>query len=336
MSVINENSTTVKEIEASVIIRHLEHNSTPAERQQIYEWINACGENREEYHRVVELWALRNVRIHSSKEELENAVYKFNSAVEARSRKRLRRIVAFTSSVAAALAMALITIGAVNISQRLSWQTYAADTDDDIRELYLKDGTKVYLNSSSEISFRGDFNVKKRNVRLKGEAYFEVNSDPSHPFRVMADGMSVKVLGTSFNVNAGDNIETVLEKGRVALENSRGDVIAEMMPGQRAVYDPGLESLRMEFTNTSVYTSWRLEQTVYEKISFIDIVRMIESRFGVSVSLSADMLDGSMYRLVVGKKESLQEVMETLKYIAPIDYAINGDNVTIRINKNLK
>lgn len=322
----------MKEIDLSLIIRHLEHKGNPAESQLLCEWINDCEENREEYYRMVKLWAIRNAKKFSGEKEIENAVRTFNATVDSRNgNRRMKRLLAFTSSAAAALAAALIVIGAANLHRQLKWHTLATGPDDAVQQIHLGDGTKVFLNRSSEISFRDDFNRRKRSVKLQGEAYFEVVSDPLHPFLVSAGDATIKVLGTSFNVRTGETIETVLEKGRVELQDRRGNLVAALKPGQLASYHPSSGDVHVRFTNTSRHTSWRFDQQIYESVSLLEIVGMLEERFGVSVSLSNGLLDGNRYRLVIRNDESLRDAVEKLKYIAPIDYVIDNNHVMIKI-----
>ena len=324
----------VKDIDPTLIIKHLDHKASVEEQDVIWEWVNMCGENRAEYYRMVELWAIRNARINSSEHRVEKAVKSFNGEVNRRNaKKRMRRLLFFTSSVAALFAIALIVIGISTIKQKYEWHTYATGPDDAVQQFELNDGTKVFLNSSSEIAFRKDFNNHKRNVKLTGEAYFEVVSNPMRPFTVEADGINIKVLGTSFNVKTGEVTEAVLEKGRIAIEGPDGVLIADMKPGQRALFDHSANDLSIEYTNTTKYTAWRFDQSVYESISFLEIVELLEERYGVMVSLNTDILDGNRYRLVIGNDEPLREVMETLKYIAPIEYSIDSNHVKIKIKK---
>lgn len=335
MSVIEENASQVKEVAPSVIIRHLQHQSDPAEKAEIFEWINASEKNRDEYYRITKLWAVRNLRKHSSESEVKNAVSLFNDKITTQhNRKRLQRIVRWTASTAAVLAIALVYVSFSLVMPKYKWHTYTNNASEEIMQLYLNDGTRVFLNHEAELSYRGDFNTNKRNVRLKGEAYFDVTSDPAHPFSVNVGKMSVRVLGTSFNVKTGERIETILEKGRVELRDAEGNQLVELKPGQIAVYDPISAETTLEYTNTARLTAWRFDQKVYESITMAGIINMIEEQFGVSVSMEAGVLDDHAYRLVVGNNESLDEVLETLKFIIPIEYEIDGNHVRININKS--
>ncbi len=324
----------MKDLELSAIIRHLEHKSDLDESRRLWEWIGESEENRAGYYRMVELWALRSTKKFSAETEIEGAVRTFNAAVGSRSgNRRMKRLLAFTSSAAAVLAVALILIGASAVRQHFKWHSMATGADDRVQQFHLADGTKVFLNNSSEISFRNDFNSRSRHVKLRGEAYFEVVTDPLRPFTVSAEGLDVRVLGTSFNVRTGDRVETALEKGRVELQDRKGNMLTAMKPGQIACYDPLSGEIMVETANTARYTSWRFDQDVYESVSMREIVGVIEERFGVSVSLSNDLLDKSLYRLVIAADDSLREVMETLGYIASVDYAIGDNHVMIKSKK---
>lgn len=107
----------------------------------------------------------------------------------------------------------------------------------EVLDFVLDDGTRVYLNRGGELSFREDFGARRRRVKLSGEAFFDVKSDPVHPFVVETRGVHIRVLGTSFNVKAGERIEATLEKGRIALESASGEELATLRPGQQAVVD---------------------------------------------------------------------------------------------------
>lgn len=109
-----------------------------------------------------------------------------------------------------------------------------------ISELVLADGTKVWLNAGSKISYPPNFSSRQRSLHLTGEAFFEVRKDQKNPFLVHTKTMDIKVLGTSFNVDAyGENqfVKTTLVKGKAEIQNKTGQKIAAMVPGQIARYD---------------------------------------------------------------------------------------------------
>ena len=107
----------------------------------------------------------------------------------------------------------------------------------------LPDGSKVYLNSESSLIYPSSFSGEKRNVQLKGEAFFEVQKDPEHRFIVSGPCQTqIEVLGTSFNVEAFERdsfISTTLVEGKVRFAYQKNQKLAtvEMKPGQKLLYD---------------------------------------------------------------------------------------------------
>ena len=128
-----------------------------------------------------------------------------------------------------------------NVKERVLMQTVSS-RQGMVSRFTLADGTKVWLNSGSELQFPDHFSGEKREVMLKGEAFFEVTKNEKQPFRVNANELKVEVLGTSFNVVSFDNDnqeEVVLVTGKVALSFESGKIktaYGTMHSGQLAIY----------------------------------------------------------------------------------------------------
>ena len=120
--------------------------------------------------------------------------------------------------------------------------------------IVLADGTKVFLNASSEIYYPVVFPGDKREVGLKGEAYFEVAKDEHRPFFVQTGDVRIRVLGTSFNVTSypeHEKIETTLEQGRIQITNGKEQV--DVVPGKQVVYDKKNSQFKMRSVDTKLY-----------------------------------------------------------------------------------
>lgn len=124
--------------------------------------------------------------------------------------------------------------------------------------LILNDGTRVWMNSKSELSYPVAFGENVRRVRLSGEAYFEVTKDSVRPFIVEVDrGFEVKVLGTHFNIKAydtDDSYETTLVEGKVQVSQGHKTKITLEPSEQMVIGKDGRHEVRV--VNTSYYTAW--------------------------------------------------------------------------------
>ena len=141
--------------------------------------------------------------------------------------------------------------------------------------LKLSDGTIVYLNSDSELRYPVSFCATSREVELRGEAFFEVVTDPQRPFVVNAEQVRVKVLGTSFNVNTYDKdyIETVLVKGRVGLQMEGDTQEWEVKPNELARYDRKNKTMEVKEVDILPYVTWKEGHFLFKNQSLEKIKR---------------------------------------------------------------
>ena len=157
--------------------------------------------------------------------------------------------------------------------------TIIAGMDQKNIEVPMPDGSKVYLNRSSEFSFRKNFGKHGRNVKLKGEAFFEIARDAARPFVIDAGKASVKVVGTSFNVitdNRESAVEVFVRTGEVLVSDNTGDKSILLDPGY--VGTVSANKAEKEINTNQNYMSWKTGHLEYsgQKLSvvFSDLKRV--------------------------------------------------------------
>ena len=151
-------------------------------------------------------------------------------------------------------------------------------------ELILSDGTKVWLNAETELTYPATFTGQQRQVLLKGEAYFEVAHDATRPFHVMANDMDIQVLGTSFNISAypDSKRQTTLVEGQVSI--SLGGRHTILHPGEQATETPsGLEVRKVNVIN---YTSWRERRFIYEDKLLGEVMEDLGRWYNVNIFIA--------------------------------------------------
>jgi len=160
----------------------------------------------------------------------------------------------------------------------------------------LPDGSKVYLNSESKLSYPSFFDEDKRMVKLQGEAFFEVEKDQSRGFMISTSHETlIEVLGTSFNVEAFEEeafVSTTLIEGRVRFEymKNRKPTSVMMKPGQKLTYDSSSSQVKLTETSGETETAWKDNKIVFIATPLPDALRMLEKRFNVAFTLSNDLL----------------------------------------------
>ncbi|WP_215223091.1 FecR family protein [Echinicola shivajiensis] len=197
-------------------------------------------------------------------------------------------------------------------------------------KLYLPDGTTVYLNAESEISFQENFGKDHRDIDLKGEAFFEVAHDTLLPFRVKSRDMVTVALGTSFNINAYQenmpSVQLATGKVRVYSVNEEKEEIF-LNPGEAAV-------LEKSGLNKSSYKplyafGWKSGVLSFAQMKFTDVKLKLERWYGVEITVENlphkdEKVSGEF------NDATLDNVLKSLGYTLGFNYRIDHKKITIK------
>ncbi len=159
-------------------------------------------------------------------------------------------------------------------------------------QLILSDGSKVWLNAASSIRFPASFSGNERKVEVTGEAYFEVTKNPSMPFRVIANGMEVEVLGTHFNVNAYEDepeMNTTLVEGRVKINKANAMKILE--PGQQARLSAGSTNIAVDHVDVAQVVAWKDGFFWFDNTDIHTLMRQVSRWYDVAVSFEGKVTE---------------------------------------------
>ena len=204
-------------------------------------------------------------------------------------------------------------------------------------QIVLPDSTHVWLNSGSELQYPSDYTAQNRNVIMKGECFFDVVKDPNHPFIVRSSKFQVKVFGTCFNIcedESADKADITLVSGIVKILDLQDQLISELKPGEQFVYKNG-KCLVQQAENLESLTAWRNNMLIFDNQPFEEVIHYLEKWYGVKIKLDQSLCYSHNYTFKV-KTESLREVLELISIITPIQYRIEGEQVTIKYKKKMK
>jgi len=196
-------------------------------------------------------------------------------------------------------------------------------------QLTLGDGTKVWLNSSSQVEFPEKFDKDQRRISLKGEAFFEVVHDSLRPFTVITDGLSTKVLGTSFNIKTRESGRTqiALVTGRVVVSSSKQTIT--MAKGELVDIDESKTDFVVRSFDVSEVLAWKNGVLQFKKASLNEVKSALEEWYGVEISVENANREKWQFSGEYNQ-QTLEEVLLSMSYIQKFNYKINDKSVTLR------
>ena len=322
-----------KEKYSNLINKYLEGRLEPQEVRELKEWLENDKANRRLLNQVKSNWMPEK----GSDETLEQASREMRYRIQqnqalvngfAQLEKPKKKLLTNVIRVAA------IFIVGVLLTQALHMTVFAppkgqsnycsVDADRGQKsKLTLPDGTRVWLNSESKIQFSTEGFLANRQVKLNGEAYFDVQHNDKKPFVVVTNDYNIEVLGTEFNVMAYEDLErteTALVEGKVKIK--KGGKELDLKPGQKAVFEAN--RLSINTIDVEIASSWKRNELRYDAISFRELVFSLERWYDVQISLADTRLYDVKYSGVFKNDETIEEVLEALKYTTSINYKKKG------------
>jgi ferric-dicitrate binding protein FerR (iron transport regulator) len=194
-------------------------------------------------------------------------------------------------------------------------------------KITLSDGTQVWLNASSRLSYPSRFTGRSRVVELSGEAYFKVFHDAAHPFVIHAGDVSTKVLGTEFNVRCYNAVDThvTLVSGSVQVSTMQKQVV--IRPGE----DMRFTGSKIEINNVDVndFTSWRDGLVFFDNATLRDILQQLGSWYNVNVVCSNPSLLNLHFHYIYDRNDNLENALKTLNESSNIKVKMENHTIFV-------
>lgn len=188
----------------------------------------------------------------------------------------------------------------------------------------MSDGTRVWINAASTLKYPAKFAADSRTVYASGEIYLEVAKDAGRPFYVVVDGITVKVLGTSFNIRAyadeNDTKVTLLE-GKIAAQIN--DKEYTLTPGKQLKRDKTFGETSVRTVDPAEIVSWTRGYYIFKKARLQEVVNTLKNWYGVNIMLSSGASD-IIYTGVVNKEEKLEVFLRRLEEVSNVKCSCNG------------
>ena len=336
---MEEENKHIDELIANYLTEGLDKNAL----DELKTWIAASAENQQYFIRQREIWFSAVSREAASVYDKDKAFENFRNRVESQKEIQSTSRRGFSLSALwryAAVVAIIIAVGCISYWQG---EVNVKDTFADISveaplgsktKLYLPDGTLVWLNAGSRMTYSQGFGVDNRKVELEGEGYFEVKRNEKIPFFVKTKDLQLQVLGTKFNFRdypEDHEVVVSLLEGKVGLNNLlREEKEAVLSPDERAVLNKANGLLTVESVTASNESQWTDGYLFFDEELLPDIAKELERSYNVKIHIANDSLKTfRFYGNFVRREQNIQEVLEALASTEKMQYKIEERNITI-------
>ena len=336
---MEEENKHIDELIANYLTEGLDKNAL----DELKTWIAASAENQQYFIRQREIWFSAVSREAASVYDKDKAFENFRNRVESQKEIQSTSRRGFSLSALwryAAVVAIIIAVGCISYWQG---EVNVKDTFADISveaplgsktKLYLPDGTLVWLNAGSRMTYSQGFGVDNRKVELEGEGYFEVKRNEKMPFFVKTKDLQLQVLGTKFNFRdypEDHEVVVSLLEGKVGLNNLlREEKEAVLSPDERAVLNKANGLLTVESVTASNASQWTDGYLFFDEELLPDIAKELERSYNVKIHIANDSLKTfRFYGNFVRREQNIQEVLEALASTEKMQYKIEERNITI-------
>lgn len=324
-----------QKIPYNLIAKHLSGETDPDEFATLTSWREESVENENTFQKYREIWTL--ISASSSDIPDKEVVWQKMKAnikeikTKQFSRSFIWRISGIAATIALLIGFSLSYFIPLNENIDLSEMIIRTPLGQK-SEVVLPDGTSVWLNSGSTLAYNSGYGKINRKVSLEGEAFFDVVYNKKKTFEVLAGDVRVDVHGTAFGMKSYKeeaSVDISLLRGHVTVHsNSANRLLADLAPGKKAVVDKHTLACNVEISNAEVENIWRYGKLRIEDESIAEIAAKMSRWYGVNMSVNGKIKDERYWFTV--KTESLTEMLNLINKITPIQYSINGEDVTIQ------
>jgi ferric-dicitrate binding protein FerR (iron transport regulator) len=318
-----------------IIRNFLQGITTPDEEKILYNWVKENPENRKTLFREKDLWEASQLGKQKLNEAEFNNWFELQNKIIQQNKKenRLKEIFRIAAIVILSLGAGwlghfVVSTGVFSNDQVEIKQVESLNGQ--LKEVILADGTHVWLNSGSKLSFPTGFKAETREVELSGEAFFEVTANEMEPFLVKTGNHTVKVTGTRFNIceyPESNTIETTLEEGRVKIIT--GNFIKDLYPGQQSSFNTRTAEIRIGETDMEIYTTWKDGFYEFNNESVCKVFRIIERWWDVKIRYPEERLKNERITGTLRRHKPLDQHFDVIKELVPFQYKIESDLVVV-------
>ncbi|MEO8416458.1 MAG: FecR domain-containing protein [Ginsengibacter sp.] len=205
------------------------------------------------------------------------------------------------------------------------------------RVLFLPDGSTVVLSAGSKLNYPSSFEgMKKREVFLVGQAFFDIKHKVSQPFIVHTSKIKTVVLGTAFNIKALDSeadITVTVRRGRVKVID-RDKILGIITPNQQITYHKDKINSNTTTVNSESYLNWKEENLLLDNLTVSEAARFLGDRFNVRIKINDEAISSQRFTASFPKNETFEQALKSICVFNDLSYEYNKEKSTVTITSN--
>lgn len=317
-------------ISDNLLIRFLSNEADENELLQVNNWLNEKDEHKEYLVQIEKIWkhseSINDFNLIDIKFDLNSVFNKIESKTRSVNSKKLYFRIAATIII-------LLGVG-ILFKDLIIQESYliASTENNEQKEIVLPDGSIIKLNENSKIEYPDKFKRRNREVKLVGEAFFEIAKNPEKPFKISVNNSIVEVLGTSFNINSTvQQIIVDVLTGKVAFYNERNKKSKiVLLNGDRGIqHNNTIEKSKIDNLN---FLAWNTGILKFKNSKIQNVVSELEEFYGIIFIIQDTSINNLIITTTIDN-QTLDNVLEEFEIIFGIEYSLTNDTVRLE-NRN--
>lgn len=305
------------------------------------QWIKEKPENRDYFQTTVAVWKATGVMSNAEGFDVAGAISRFNKKTKPVNRIDFyRRALRLSAAAIILLVCGISSLFFLWQSERTAsevveeYKEYVVEVPDGAKsKITFPDGSVVWLNAGSKVKYDSNFAKASRNVELTGEGYFEVSKNKELPFVVNTEKLSVKVLGTKFNLKSYEEdseVKVTLKEGAVKVGDFLTDAApVELKPNQRFTFRKADLSMLVDSVDASHIDNWRNGAMTFDKVPLEEIAKELRRLYNIPIRIESDKLKQIVYYSDFQENVSVEKVLEILSSGNKFRYEVKPDIIRI-------
>lgn len=329
----------MSKLKNKILKNYLLNKCSTREIESLRQWLEESEDHASQLFKIEELYHLGRFHMNQDAEHIEKAEQNLFKAIDnSKSIKFKSPHFLRYAAVAIIILCTCSYVGyfAYHTNKAFSMIEVSA-TAKSIKRVLLPDGTNVWLNHSSTLRYPQKFTKEKRDVELKGEAYFEVTKNPHQPFIVKSDAMTIEVLGTKFNFNTkhSNNYEELsLLEGVVQIHGNNDKNTITIIPGQKIILNKQTQQITIQRVDARMESLWHENMISFKRSNIQKIVAILERLYNIHINIDSNINQRMTYSGEMRRYEQIDSALKALCYSMPICYKRKGEYIYLyQINK---